>query len=86
MSTVGSTSIKTPKIVRTGMPAVAAFTCPPYPKWVTDVNGKPYLVQTQAEELGMLAAKEKAAADAAEAKATADAAAAAAATKAPAKP
>lgn len=54
-----------PLLVRTGMRPINAFTCPPYPKWVKDVNGKPWLVQDEAEEAAMAAAVAKAEADAA---------------------
>lgn len=49
-----------PAINRSGGAQFAAFTCPPFPKWVAGPDGKDVLVKTAEEEAQVAAQVEKA--------------------------
>jgi hypothetical protein len=50
MSQVFSQSINAPKIIRTGMPDIEEYQCPPYPRWIEMPDGKRRLVQTPEDD------------------------------------
>ena len=54
MSQVYSQSIEAPKIIRTGMPHIDEYQCPPYPKWIEMPDGKRRLVKDADEETALM--------------------------------